>query len=237
MNFKDIPPFQYILNTYRFFKKIQNNLAQIQQSLYFVENDDKNAGRRFYYKQIISENHTAWYENFEKAVIISNIVRPKVVVDLGVDHGFSTFSFAYAGHGNIYGLDSFEGDIHAGHRDTYKHVLATHEKLKSEFQISDVTFIKGYFEDTASSWEKKIDILHIDGLHTYEAVKGDFETWKKFFNHDTVVLFHDTISFKDTVGKFFSELDGYKYCFNDGCGLGVWSKSENFIRQIRYIYN
>jgi len=87
------------------------------------------------------------------------------------------------------------------------------------------------------TWDKKIDLLHIDGLHTYEAVKGDFETWQKFFNDDTVVLFHDTISFKDTVGKFFSELEGHKYSFHDGCGLGVWSLNENHIRQIRYIYN
>lgn len=113
------------MDTYRFFKQIQRKLAYIQQSLYFIENDDNNPGRRFHYKQLISESHTAWYENFEKAVIISKVVRPKVVVD----HGFSTFAFAYAGHGEVYGLDSFEGDVHAGHRDTYNHVLKTHEKV------------------------------------------------------------------------------------------------------------
>ena len=237
MNLQNIPPFKYAYIVYHFFKNLEKKVNLLHQSLYFIECGENNSGRRFHYKQIISERHTAWYENFEKAVIISNIVRPKVVVDLGVDHGFSTFAFAYARHGNIYGLDSFEGDIHAGHRDTYQHVLATHEKLKSEFQISDIAFIKGYFEETALTWDKKIDILHIDGLHTYEAVKGDFETWKKFFTDDTVVLFHDTISFEDTVGKYFSELEGYKYSFHDGCGLGVWCKSENFIRQIRYVYN
>lgn len=236
MNLKETFPFKYFYKTYRFFKDLERRLAYIQQSLYFIEKDDMNAGRRFYYKQIISESHTAWYENFEKAIIISDIVRPKVTVDLGVDHGFSTFAFAYAGHGEVYGLDSFEGDIHAGHRDTYSEVLAIHAKLKSEFKISEISFIKGLFEETARNWDKEIDILHIDGLHTYEAVKGDFYTWKKFFHENTIVLFHDTISFKETVGKFFSEIEGYKFNFGDGCGLGVWSLNENYIRQIRYIY-
>ena len=228
-------PLKYLINIYRFFKKIEKNLVLLKESDYFIENYN-NSISRFRYKQLISSSHTAWYENFEKAVIISNIVRPKVVVDLGVDHGFSTFAFAYSGHGIIYGIDSFEGDIHAGHRDTYSHVMDTKEQLK-DLKISEVNFIKGYFEDIAVNWDKKIDILHIDGLHTYDAVKQDFYTWKKFFDENTVVLFHDTISFKQTVGKFFDELEGNKYNFKDGCGLGVWSLNENLIRQIKYIYN
>ena len=66
--------------------------------------------------------------------------------------------------GHVYGIDSFEGDEHAGVKETYDFVL----KKKDELELDNITFIKGYFDDVVKTWEKPIDILHIDGLHTYK---------------------------------------------------------------------
>lgn len=38
-----------------------------------------------------------------------------------------------------------------------------------------------------------VDLLYIDGDHTYEGVKKDFELYKKFCGPDTVAVFHDII--------------------------------------------
>ena len=76
------------------------------------------------------------------------------------------------------------------------------------------------------------DILHVDGLHTYDAVKNDYETWSKFCHDDSIILFHDTLSFADSVGKFFNELDGFKLNKTDWYGLGILTKSENIFNEI-----
>jgi hypothetical protein len=48
------------------------------------------------------------------------------------------------------------------------------------------------FKDAADRFsERSIDIIHIDGLHTYEAVKDDFEMWKNKLKEDGTIIFHD----------------------------------------------
>ncbi len=236
MTIKNLPFIKQVYYNRELFTQLQTKLISLEQTLNFSEEYPELARKKHAYKRVISQKPTAWYGHFDKVISICNILKPATTVDLGVDFAFSTFAFAFLNTGQVYGLDSFEGDNHAGAKNTYTYVLDLYETLKKDFNINNVHFIKGYFDDIARNWDKPIDIIHIDGLHTYEAVKNDFNTWKKFFHADTAVLFHDTISFKNDVGRFFNELEGYKYNFEDWNGLGLWTKNEYLFRQIKYIY-
>jgi predicted O-methyltransferase YrrM len=178
--------------------------------------------------EIGSMGNFNWRDHRNFADWIVRRKQPQTVVDLGVDYGYSTFCFALPEIGDIYGIDSFEGDEHAGIRDTYDYVL---EKQK-ELELNNITFIKGFFDDVVKTWDKPIDILHIDGLHTYEAVKNDFEKWSSFVKEDGIILMHDTMVEEFGVKDFFKEITLPKTNFKHCNGLGVASKDINLINEI-----
>lgn len=173
---------------------------------------------------------TGWRGHAGFAKWLVKAMNPNVVVDLGVDYGFSSFTFALAGAGMVYGVDSFEGDPEAGIRDTYGEVV----RRQNELGIQNLTLIRGYFNDVAKTWDKPIDILHIDGRHRYEDVKEDYELWRPFVRKGGVILLHDTEVTEEPYGvrRFFMEIDEPKTNFTGSYGLGVVSDDPDLIAKI-----
>jgi hypothetical protein len=184
------------------------------------------------YLRKILKHQTAWVGHGLFAMRLVEEFKPKVIVDLGVDYGFSTFCFGHHNIGNVYGIDWFKGDQQSGERNTYNEVMETYEILNKEYGVSNIEFIIGEFNDVAMTWDKQIDILHIDGFHSYESVKNDYDTWSKFCHEDSIILFHDTVSHQKTVGKLFDELNGLKINKRDSAGLGILTKSEEKYKKI-----
>ena len=178
--------------------------------------------------------NSAWLGHLEFVMWLVNIFKPKTIVELGVDWAHSTFAFSSEGIGNVYGIDCFEGDMHSGSRNTLETVKETYKNLlDTKLLLNDnIHFIKGYFDDVAKTFNKQIDLLHIDGLHTYEAVKNDFEKWFPNTSEDSIILFHDIWAFRDSVGKFFDELDYPKTQVTHSAGLGILSRNKNIIDMI-----
>jgi hypothetical protein len=48
-------------------------------------------------------------------------------------------------------------------------------------------------EAVAPGWNMKIGLLWIDGDHTYNGVKRDFESWLPHLSPDAIVAFHDSL--------------------------------------------
>lgn len=175
---------------------------------------------------------SAWKGHRLFAEWLVKTMKAKTIVELGVDYGFSTFCFANALQGTdgiIYGIDLFQGDEHTSFRNTYNEVL---HNIKVH-NVKNIEILRGDFVSMSKIWTKPIDILHIDGLHTYEAVKNDFECWSKHLNSDGIVLFHDVAIEHFGVKDFFKELsDGYRLYFTHSAGLGIYTKNKDLYKLI-----
>lgn len=123
-------------------------------------------------------------------------LQPKRIVELGSHYGCSLFAFAQAIKDNglfteVFGVDTWQGDEHAGFYSN--EVFELVEKTISEHykELSIKLLRKTFLEARPDIENESVDILHIDGLHTYEAVVEDFETWLPKLAPEGVVLFHD----------------------------------------------
>ena len=170
-----------------------------------------------------------WHGHIPFARWIVREARPSVFVELGVWRGDSYFAFCEAVRKaglstKCYGIDSWEGDEQAGllTGDTYDRLSAYHDPQYGSFS----KLMRMRFDAALPSFANgSIDLLHIDGLHTYEAVKHDFETWLPKLSASGVVLFHDTAVPTGDFGvhRLWRKLSGRypSFTFFNSYGLGV----------------
>ena len=138
----------------------------------------------------------AWVGHLPFAAWVMQKVSPQIFVELGTHSGNSYFSFCQSVvetgiSSKCYAVDTWEGDEHAGQYsdEIFTKVSAYHQEHYSSFS----RLLRTTFDDAATYFaDESIELLHIDGLHTYEAVRHDFETWLPKLASGAVVIFHDT---------------------------------------------
>jgi O-antigen biosynthesis protein len=171
----------------------------------------------------------AWIEHIPFAFWLIGALRPRSVVELGTLGGNSFFAFcqAAAAHGvqsRLTAIDTWQGDEHAGHYS--EDVFADVSRYRDANYPESAHLMRALFDEARPNFATaSIDLLHIDGLHTYDAVRHDFETWSDALSSRGVVLFHD-IAVRERgfgVWQLWEELSARypAFAFTHGHGLGV----------------
>jgi hypothetical protein len=174
----------------------------------------------------------AWTGHLHFAFDLVAVLKPALLVELGVDRGESYFAFCQtaAEHRTgtrCFGVDTWRGDEHAGGYDetTFAEV-SEHNRAHYE---SFSTLLRCDFDEALARFaDGSIDVLHLDGLHTETAVRHDLESWLPKLKAGGILLLHDVrVRSKDFgVWKIWAELQqqGRSWTFEDGPGLGLWQK-------------
>lgn len=198
-----------------------------------LEADLLNKMSYFWYPDYLEPS--TWVEHIPFAFWLIETLKPKSIVELGVYRGTSYFSFCQAVAAlNIpcvcYGVDTWKGDEHSGFYSDSIYNLA---KSYNEKFLKFSTLIQSSFDEANNYFlDESIDLLHIDGYHTYDEVKHDFLKWLPKLSKDAIVMFHD-INVRERefgVFKLWDELskDSLHFHFDFGYGLGVLGKGSNY---------
>ncbi len=157
-------------------------------------------------------------------------VRPRVFVELGTHSGASYLAFCQAAKAaqltvKCFAVDTWQGDEHSGLYD--ETVFETLKAYNQEQYGKFSTLLRTRFDDAVGYFTNgSIDLLHIDGFHTYEAVRHDFEIWEPKLAPGAIVILHDTKVRERGFGvwRFWDELKGrfpWNVEFVHCHGLGV----------------
>lgn len=119
----------------------------------------------------------------------------KYVLEIGSYIGASACCFGAAlkdtGSGKVICIDTWNNDaMTEGNRDTWQKFQCNTASYKEQ-----IVPVRGFSIDVVAevaACVKSLDLLFIDGDHSYEGVKADWEAYKHFLRPSSIVVFHDS---------------------------------------------
>ena len=187
-----------------------------------------------------------WAGHRDFAYDLARFVKPTLMVELGVHYGCSFFAFCQAVKDGglptrVVGVDTWKGDPHAGFYG--EEIFDLVSKIKAQ-SFADDRFVlqRATFNEAVGGFaDGSVDLLHIDGLHTYEAVQSDYLAWLPKLSPNGLVLLHDVAESSGyESARFWSELKRQhpQFEFPHSWGLGlVFPKGEAWRKASRNAFS
>ncbi len=177
---------------------------------------------------------SAWGEHIPFLFSVLTLLKPRRLVELGVHNGASFLAACQAvrhlqTESECVAVDNWIGDAHAGTHSSsvfsdFRNNLAQYKEFAGYLRMN-------FSEALPQFAEGSIDLLHIDGFHTAEAVRRDFDQWIGKMSDQGVILFHDTNEFRSDFGvwRFWRKIrEQYPHVeFGHSHGLGVLVVGKN----------
>ena len=188
---------------------------------------------------------SAWEAHVPFFFSLLHHTKPRRFVELGSHYGNSYFAACQASREMEYAIeciaiDTWQGDEHAGSygNEVFDGFLTI---LKRDYQKCG-KYLRKTFDEASEDFEpNSIDMLHIDGLHTYQAVSHDFAMWLPKMSDRGIILFHDTQVFDRGFGvwKLWNEIRNLypSFEFEHGHGLGMLLTGKKAPPRIQGLFN
>lgn len=167
-------------------------------------------------------------KEFEQIINLYKKFSPKKVLEIGTHYGGTLYHWAQEAQNDclIVAVDD-----HHLNKDQYE---------LWEKDNSDIVILQGKSQDEHIFWAAKMfspfDWIFIDGGHTYEEVKADWENYRHMASPHAIIVFHDILPHPNSdVSKLWREIKDRDYATAEyiedptqtGCGLGVVFYDEN----------
>jgi predicted O-methyltransferase YrrM len=127
---------------------------------------------------------------------LTRSMKPDVCVEIGSARGKSTCHIGMAlkenGHGKLYAIDPHRSTKWNDPYSVDTFGIIT-QNLKNVGVVEQVEIVRKTSDCAAQNWSKKIDILFVDGDHSYEGVKSDWDLFSPHLREFGIVIFHDTL--------------------------------------------
>lgn len=174
---------------------------------------------RYLHKPRVINAPTAW--NGIESILHDLISRfcpgGTAALEVGVDYGYSASALANY-FPIVVGVDTFEGDVHAGQRDE-----GLYERVReSLLPWSNIRLVKANYREFFTQYHYPyFDLAHIDIVHTYE---DTFACGEFAIRNSHVQIFHDTRSFPEVMRAVSDLANKYSrvfYEWPERHGLGI----------------
>jgi hypothetical protein len=188
--------------------------------------------------------NSGWIGHVPFGMYLIDALRPNAIAELGTHHGVSYCAFCQAVkklglETRCYAIDSWEGDAHSGLYGS--EVLTDLEEYHNPLYGGFSRLIQSSFDEALGHFaDHTLDLLHIDGFHTYDVVKRDFEKWLPKLTDRGVVLLHD-INVRERgfgVWKVWEELRLRfpHFEFVHSHGLGVLAVGKHYPEELNQLF-
>jgi predicted O-methyltransferase YrrM len=190
---------------------------------------------------------SAWSQHAPFLLSLISLLQPRRHVEIGSHFGMSFLAACQAVQEcglqtQCIAIDSWMGDHQAGFYDSSGFEQFTY-LLRTRYPKIGY-YIRCFFNDALACFaDGSIDLLHIDGPHTYKAVKADYERWLPKMSDRGVILFHDITVYDGDFGvwRLLRDIEQRHPTFNfhhtHGLGIAYVGREQSpiadLLRRIR----